>query len=94
MTFPDPATRPLLRPEELLEFIPGMGRSALYEAIRRDEIPSVKIGRRLYVPTAALRQAWALDCPEPDYGARFGAAAHGPSTQNADTNGRDDGVAA
>lgn len=30
------------------------GRSALYEAARRGEIPTVAIGRRLYVPTARL----------------------------------------
>lgn len=60
MTFPDPETRPLLRPEELIPFIPQMKRSALYEAISRGEIPSLKIGRRLYVPTAAVRRAWSL----------------------------------
>lgn len=61
MTFPDAEARPLLRPLELLDYIPGMGRSALYEAIRRGDLPSVKIGRRLYVPTGAIRAAWALD---------------------------------
>jgi len=60
MTFPDAGERPLLRPDELLPYVPGMGRTALYEAISRGEIPSVRIGRRLYVPTAAVRQQWQL----------------------------------
>jgi excisionase family DNA binding protein len=32
----------------------GLGRSATYEAIRRGEIPSIRIGKRLLVPRAAL----------------------------------------
>jgi len=33
----------------------GLGRSASYEAVRRGDIPAIKIGRRLLVPTAHLR---------------------------------------
>lgn len=32
----------------------GIGRNAAYEAIRRGELPAVRIGRRLLVPEAAL----------------------------------------
>lgn len=32
----------------------GIGRNLAYDAVRRGEIPSVKIGRRLLVPRAAL----------------------------------------
>ena len=33
----------------------GIGRSSAYEAVRRGEIPSIKIGRRVLVPVAALQ---------------------------------------
>ena len=32
----------------------GIGRNQAYEAIRRKEIPSIRIGKRLLVPRAAL----------------------------------------
>ena len=32
----------------------GLGRNATYEAIRRGEIPALRVGRRLLVPVAAL----------------------------------------
>jgi excisionase family DNA binding protein len=32
----------------------GIGRNSAYEAARRGDIPSIKIGRRLLVPRAAL----------------------------------------
>jgi excisionase family DNA binding protein len=33
----------------------GISRNAAYDAVKRKEIPSVKIGRRIVVPIAALR---------------------------------------
>lgn len=32
----------------------GVGRNTLYDAIQRGEIPTLRIGRRILVPTAAL----------------------------------------
>jgi excisionase family DNA binding protein len=32
----------------------GIGRSAAYEGIRRRDIPSIRVGKRLLVPRAAL----------------------------------------
>lgn len=32
----------------------GVGRNAAYEAIKRGELPALRIGRRLVVPRAAL----------------------------------------
>ncbi|RUU12615.1 DNA-binding protein [Mesorhizobium sp. M7A.T.Ca.TU.009.01.3.2] len=32
----------------------GIGRNQAYEGVRRGEIPSIKIGKRLLVPRAAL----------------------------------------
>ena len=41
--------------EETRLYLDGkLGRSALYNAIRRSEIPSVRIGRRILIPVAAL----------------------------------------
>ncbi len=39
----------------------GLGRSASYEAVRRGEIPSLRLGKRRVVPTAALRRLLGLD---------------------------------
>lgn len=32
----------------------GIGRSAAYEAVRRQEIPSLRLGRRLVIPVPRL----------------------------------------
>lgn len=32
----------------------GIGRTSAYEAVRRGEIPSIRVGRRLMVPKAQL----------------------------------------
>ncbi len=34
----------------------GIGRNSAYEAVKRGEIPSITIGRRLVVPAAALER--------------------------------------
>ena len=34
----------------------GVGRSAAYEAARRNEIPTIRIGRKLLVPIAVLER--------------------------------------
>jgi excisionase family DNA binding protein len=39
--------------EETAEAL-GIGRTSAYEAIRRGEIPSLRFGRRVVVPRAAL----------------------------------------
>ena len=38
-----------------------LGRSATYECARRGEIPTVKFGHALRVPTAALRRLLGMD---------------------------------
>lgn len=37
----------------------GVGRNAAYDAVKRGEIPSIRIGRRLLVPVAALERMLA-----------------------------------
>jgi excisionase family DNA binding protein len=39
----------------------GIGRSAAYEAVRRGEIKVLRIGRRILVPTAWLKQLIGAD---------------------------------
>ena len=50
---PDPASEPTLRVEHAGRLL-GISRSTAYEAARSGEIPALRFGRRLVVPTAAL----------------------------------------
>ncbi len=54
-----PATMTIPEAAELL----GISRSAAYRAVARGEIPTIRIGRRLLVPTAKLYQllGWLPD---------------------------------
>lgn len=60
--WPDPMTAPLLKPEALHRsgLLPGMGRSSIYEAIRRGDLPSIRVGSRIFVPTAQLLEQLGL----------------------------------
>jgi excisionase family DNA binding protein len=49
----------LTRTVEEAAAILGISRPSAYEAVRRGEIPSVRIGRRLLVPNAALAKMLA-----------------------------------
>lgn len=44
---------PTLKPEEAFGLL-GVGRTAGYELIRKDELPALRLGGKLLVPTAAL----------------------------------------
>lgn len=39
----------------------GLGRSASYEAVRRSELPVLRFGRRLLVPTAQVLAMLGVD---------------------------------
>ncbi|MFC1926779.1 helix-turn-helix domain-containing protein, partial [Chloroflexota bacterium] len=41
--------------EEARELL-RISRGLIYDAIRRGEIPSIRIGRRILIPTSALQQ--------------------------------------
>ncbi len=47
--------RLVLKPEEAGKLL-NLGRSASYLAIKRGEIPYIKIGRKILVPRAALEK--------------------------------------
>lgn len=53
-----PAGRLAISVEELAVGM-GIGRAAAYEAIKRGEFPTLKIGRRILVPIAALEKMLA-----------------------------------
>ena len=53
----------------------GIGRTAAYEAVRTGALPSIRIGRRILIPKAALDR-W-LSTPRPGQGDRDDP--HGPS---------------
>jgi len=58
--FPDPVRKPTMVVEEAAYWL-GISRGQGYEAARRGEIPSIRLGRRLVVPTAPLRRMLGLD---------------------------------
>jgi excisionase family DNA binding protein len=41
----------------------GTGRTATYDAVRRGELPHIKVGRRFVIPTAAVRRLLEIDEP-------------------------------
>ena len=51
--------------EEAAEIL-GISRAFAYEAVRRGEVPSIRIGRRILVPRAALNRLLSSDQQSPD----------------------------
>ena len=49
----------LLKPSEVTQIL-GIGRSLVYELIARKELPSVRLGRCIRVPSESL-QRWLRD---------------------------------
>lgn len=39
----------------------GISRSSAFRAVRRGELPSIRLGRRIVIPTAGLRALLGLD---------------------------------
>jgi excisionase family DNA binding protein len=52
---PKDLDRRLLTVDETATLL-GIGRTATYDAIRRGELPAIRVGRRLIVPGGALAQ--------------------------------------
>lgn len=59
---PDPLTEPVVSVERAGKCL-GVSRSTAYLAAREGTIPTIRLGRRLVVPTAALRRLLELDDP-------------------------------
>lgn len=67
---PDPEVRPTLPDPEVQPTLPvwpetgrilGLSKASVYAAVACGEVPSIRVGRRLLVPTAALRRMLQLD---------------------------------
>lgn len=54
-TEPQPVALPVLTVEEAARML-GLARSTAYDCVARGEIPSIRMGRRILVPTAELRK--------------------------------------
>ena len=52
--------RVVITVEEVAKLL-DVGRTSAYAAVKRGEIPSIKVGRRLLVPVAALERMLAGD---------------------------------
>jgi excisionase family DNA binding protein len=59
-TVPDPVEQPTLTLEEACPIL-GISRTLAYKAAASGEIPTIRVGRRILVPTAALRRMLGLD---------------------------------
>ncbi len=65
VVIPDPVAQPTMTVEAAGREL-GLGRSSAYEAARRGELPVLRFGRTLRVPTARLRVLVGIDAePEP-----------------------------
>ena len=56
----DPVTRPTVTVGESAVVL-GVSRSSAFAAARTGELPTIRVGRRLLVPTAALRRMLQLE---------------------------------
>jgi excisionase family DNA binding protein len=57
---PDAASKPTMQVDDVAKAL-GLGRAAAYNGVQTGEIPSIRIGRRIVVPTAAVRRMLLLD---------------------------------
>lgn len=64
MILPDPRQRPTLRVKEAAVLL-DISLAGAYEAVHRGELPVIRIGRRILVPTAALMAMVGLKASEP-----------------------------
>ena len=53
MTASSDSERLVLTPEEARRLL-GLSRGLMYDALRRNEIPNIRIGRRILIPRTAL----------------------------------------
>lgn len=59
---PNPKERPTITVEEAAQVL-GISRNSAYEAAHSGELPVVRLGRRLLVPTARLLKLLGHDGP-------------------------------
>lgn len=56
----NPASRPTMSVSEVAGLL-GVCRSTMYQAVRRGEIPVIKIGKRYLVPTAHVAHILGIE---------------------------------
>jgi excisionase family DNA binding protein len=61
IVLPDPLLRPTLPIWPDTCQLLGLSRSATYDAVKRGDIPSIRIGGRILVATAELRRMVSVD---------------------------------
>jgi len=61
---PDANERPTVTVDEVAALL-GISRNSAYNAVKDGTIPSIMIGHRILVPTAALRRMLQVDEPRP-----------------------------
>ncbi len=71
----DVVDRATITVEEAAEIL-GIGRSAAYEAVNRGQLPTRRVGRRLFVPVPAL-MAW-LGVTDAQLTSKAGLEGRGP----------------
>jgi excisionase family DNA binding protein len=59
-TLPDPAAEPTLTVPRVAAIV-GISRRAAYVAVEAGEIPSIRVGRRVVIPTARFLAHFGLD---------------------------------
>jgi excisionase family DNA binding protein len=64
-SIPDPETKPTMSVEAAGKLF-HLSRQSAYQAVARGEIPSLRFGRRLVVPTAAVLEMLGLRQPAED----------------------------
>jgi len=60
---PDPQVQPTMKVWPDVGRALGLSKASTYEAVASGEIPSIRVGRRILVPTAALRNMLGLTIP-------------------------------
>ena len=64
MTLPSPEDRPTVLLWPTAGEALGLSKTSTYLGAQRGEIPTIRVGRRVVVPTAALRRLLQLDSPD------------------------------
>lgn len=87
---PDAAVQPTMRLWPDVGGLLGLSRASTYEAAKRGEIPTIRFGSRIVVPTAALRRLLQLDTYDERPPCEEGALGE-PSANNHDRGRQRDG---
>ena len=61
----DPESKPTLSVDEFA-VVAGISRSTAFAAVHSGQVPSMRFGKRIRIPTAAVRRLLELDDGDPD----------------------------